>query len=165
MPKAKELVINTGPLLAITAALGDLTVLQALYSRVYVPFEVCEEIRAGGPEMFARIPFEKAHWLDKLSEPLEISSFLKNSLDQGESAVIQFALNAGIETVCIDEATGRRIARLSGLLVTGSIGILIRARKEGFPFSMRQAIERMLAKGVWLSEGLIAFALREAGEV
>jgi hypothetical protein len=34
MPKSKDLVINTGPLLAITAALGDLTVLQALYSRV-----------------------------------------------------------------------------------------------------------------------------------
>ncbi len=39
MPKADELVINTGPLIALTAALGDLRVLK-IYSRVWVPYEV-----------------------------------------------------------------------------------------------------------------------------
>ncbi|MCP2730476.1 hypothetical protein NJ959_18780 [Symplocastrum sp. BBK-W-15] len=34
-------------------------------------------------------------------------------------------MNENIQTVCIDEVAGRRIARLSGLSVTGSIGILL----------------------------------------
>ncbi|WP_243714094.1 hypothetical protein [Nostoc sp. 106C] len=58
---------------------------------------------------------------------------LLNSLDLGEASVIQLALNKNIPTVCIDEAVGRGIARLSGLLVTGSIGILLRAKREGYP--------------------------------
>lgn len=164
-PEPKEIVINTGPLLAITAGLGDLSVLQMLYGKVYVPFEVCEEMRITGARMFAIEQFEQADWLHKLTEPLEIASFLSNSLDRGEAACVQLALAQGIGTVCIDEAAGRRIARLSGLAVTGSIGILIRARREGYPFSMQQAVEQMRAKGVWLSDRLIALALREAGEV
>ena len=37
MPETTIIVINTGPLLAIAAALGDLTVLQRQYQRVIVP--------------------------------------------------------------------------------------------------------------------------------
>ncbi len=46
--------------------------------------------------------------------------------------------------------------------VTGSIGILLRAKSEGRPFSMRQAIDRMQARGIWLSDRVIAFALAQA---
>ncbi len=164
MPEQKIIVINTGPLIAITAGLGNLAVLKVLYETVYVPFEVCEEMRGGGSRRFAAEQFEQAVWLHKLTEPLETTPFLKNSLDQGEASVIQLALNNGIKTVCGDEAVGRHVARLCGLSVTGSIGILLRAHKEGFPFNMREAINRMLQKGVWLSERVIALALREAGE-
>ena len=47
MPDTDELVINTGPLLALTAALGDLQVLK-LYMRVWIPYEVQPEILYGG---------------------------------------------------------------------------------------------------------------------
>ena len=48
MPNQKTVVINTTPLLALTAGLGHLDVLQFLYANVYVPWEVCQEVRAGG---------------------------------------------------------------------------------------------------------------------
>ena len=73
-------------------------------------------------------------------------------------------MNEGIGTVCIDEASGRRMARLSGLLVTGSIGILLRAKQEGYPIVVREAIENMQSSGIWLSETVIEFALQQAGE-
>jgi len=92
---------------------------------------------------------------------LEIAPFLRNSLDKGEAAVIQLALNQGIETVCIDEAAGRRVARLNELKLTGSMGILLRAWKEKPDFSVPQAIERMQARGIRLSHAVIEFALRE----
>jgi predicted nucleic acid-binding protein len=72
----------------------------------------------------------------KWQTPLNISPLLLNSLDLGEAAVIQLAINENIQTVCIDEAAGRRVARLSGLSLTGTIGILLRAKKEGYPISV-----------------------------
>ena len=53
---------------------------------------------------------------------------------------------------------------MSGLTVTGSIGVLLRARKEGRLPSVRAAMERMQAHGIWLSDPVITFALRESGE-
>jgi len=78
--------------------------------------------------------------------------------------VVQLALHKNISTVCIDEAMGRRVARLNGLKLTGSIGILIRAKKEGFPIVIRDAIQRMKDHGIWLSEGVVSFALDQVGE-
>ncbi len=48
MLKTEEIVINTGPLLALIAGIGNLSLLNQLYRRVFVPFEVCREIEAGG---------------------------------------------------------------------------------------------------------------------
>jgi predicted nucleic acid-binding protein len=165
MPETEDIVIDTAPLISLVAALGDLKVLQSLYSQVLVPFEVCQEIRAGGSSGFAVAEFEAASWLQKWSIPLEISPpLLSSSLDKGEAAVIQLAINESVRTVCIDETVGRRFAKLNGLLVTGSVGILLRAKKKGYPFSMQEAIEQMKNRGIRLSEKVVNFALEQAGE-
>ncbi|MCF3609283.1 hypothetical protein L2E81_22920 [Planktothrix agardhii 1033] len=113
----------------------------SLYTEVLVPFEVCQEILIGGSSNFAIAEFTDANWLQKQPNLLNISPLLLNSLDIGEASVIQLALNENIPTVCIDESVGRRIARLSGLSVTGSIGILLRAKQEGYPLSIKQSIQ------------------------
>lgn len=53
MLKTTQIVINTSPLIALVAALEDLEVLQFLYTKVLVPFEVCQEILSGGTIGFA----------------------------------------------------------------------------------------------------------------
>ena len=85
MPEVKEIVINTGPVIALVAALGDLGVLQSLYSRVLVPYEVCREICAGGASGFAVEEFQRADWLRRWPEQLRLSTYLRNSLDVGGS--------------------------------------------------------------------------------
>jgi len=107
----------------------------------------------------------KQHFLKKWEEPISISPFYIKLLDRGEAAVIQLALNEGIQTVCIDEVPGRRVARLSNLSLTGSIGILIRAKREGYSFSMPEAIERMKKKGIRLSERVIRVALEQTKDM
>jgi predicted nucleic acid-binding protein len=95
---------------------------------------------------------------------MTITSFLKNSLDLGEASVIQLALQENIKTVCIDEMAGRRLARLNNLLVTGYIGLLLRAKREGHLFSMTTAIHNLRRQGIWLSQRVIDFALIQSGE-
>ena len=165
MPETKELVINTGPLLALIAGIGDLSLLEKLYKRVLVPVEVCQEIEAGGASGFGINEFRKSSFIEKRSKSSKIKPFLRNSLDLGEASVIQLALEEDIQTVCIDEAMGRRIARLNGLKLTGSIGVLIRARKNGFDFSMREAINRMQTHGIYLSQKVVDFALNQVNEI
>jgi len=164
MPEVRGLVINTSPSLALIAATGDLEILRKLYDRVLVPYEVVLEIQGGGASGFGVDVFEKTTWIERSEKPVDVPSFLASSLDIGEASVIQTAIEKGISRVAIDEIAGRRIARLSGLKLIGSLGILITAKKQGILGSMSHAIRNLEQKGIWLSKSLIDYALEESGE-
>jgi len=149
MPES-AIVINTGPIIALIAATGDLSLLANLYSRVIVPREVCDEVLANGGTMFGATQFASATGIEQRTEPIEIGTFLSQFLDRGEASVVQLAISEGIETVCIDEHLGRRVARLNGLRVTGSLGILIRAKREGQSLRISDAVSLMREAGVFL---------------
>ncbi len=127
MPAPAELIVNTGPLLALAAA---------------------------GRAQFALTEFRAAPWLEKREEPTPLTPLLQASLDPGEAAVIALAITEKVAAVAIDEALGRRMARLHGLALTGSLGILIKAKQRGLPVLVRPAIESMRRHGIWLSPAL-----------
>lgn len=164
MRSTERIVINTGPIIALVAALGNLEVLKKLYKTVYIPLEVEKEIKEGGLTNFAIKEYNNAKFIKKSSQNLEIDPILRNTLGSGEASVIQLAINKKIKTVCIDEAVGRRIARLYDLKITGSLGILLRAKQEGFPISVSESISRMKQKGIFLSDKIIDYVLKKAGE-
>jgi len=150
MPDRRDIVINTGPLIALSAA-EHLEVLRELFAKVVVPYEVVQEVEVGGRNQFACDEFRAASWLDKRAEATVLSRLLQSTLDP-------------VGTVCIDEIVGRRVARLHGLSVTGSLGILIEAKRQELPVSLRSAIERMRRRGIWLSDALAKECLQAAGE-
>jgi predicted nucleic acid-binding protein len=160
----KVIVINTGPIIALIAATGNLDVLEKLFDRVIVTQEVKNEICYHGESGFGVAEFLNANFLTIIKEPVNLSAMLKNSLDRGEASVIQYAINNNIDTVCIDEVAGRRIARLNELKLTGSIGVLIRAKKEGIINSLREALLNMKNQGVFISKNLIERAITLAEE-
>ena len=44
----RDIVINTGPIIALVTATGSLEWLPSLYRKILIPFEVLKEIEAGG---------------------------------------------------------------------------------------------------------------------
>lgn len=164
MSTTLPLVINTGPLLALFAATGDLRPLRRVAERVIVPYEVEQEILAGGKNSFAVDLYHAETWIERRLSPTHLISFIANSIDHGEAAVLSMALHENIPNVCLDDQSARHVARLSGLLVTGSLGVLIAAKDQGEPISIRDAIANMRKQGIWLSNELIEEVLKKSGE-
>ena len=158
------IVCNTTPLLAIIAAVGNLDIIRPLYSSVIVPREVADELVMLNLTRFGVREFQAASWIERVEEKTPLDVFLNNALDSGEAAVIQLAITRRVARVAIDELPGRRIARLYGLQVTGSIGMLLKVKQQGHPMSMREMIDRMLRQGIHLAPALIQRALTLAGE-
>lgn len=161
----REIVVNTGPIIALVAATQSIEWLPSLYDRILIPYEVVLEIEAGGignPETLA------LHGIKELvtivQQKADLPPALLRELDLGEASVIHAATHHGISTVAIDEKAGRRIARLNGLKVTGSLGILIKARKLGLIDNLTNCISRIQFQGIWISENLAQQALAEVGE-
>ena len=159
----RAIVINTTPLIALVAA-GCLDALPLLYQRVIVQMEVVDEIHAGGKKGFGAAEIAAARFLEIQTTPALIPLYLVNALDRGEAAVIATALDQHIPLVCIDETVGRRVARLAGLTLTGSLGVLIKAKQHGYPVIVSDAIDRMRDQGIWLSQEVATAALALAKE-
>ena len=164
MPDLHRIVVNTGPLIALAAGLGELTILREMYSEVVVAAEVAAEISTLRSGLFVQPPFARATWIRRQPSATPNSPWLSALLDPGEAAVIQLALDEKIPLVCINEAAGRRAAKLSGLQLTGSIGILLRAKREHRIPSLQVCLQAMRTNGVWLSDSLVNLTIAEAGE-
>ena len=157
---AERIVINTGPLIALARA-EALDVAGGLPYSFVCPPQVKAELEVGTARGHASID---PPWLEvvPLSDPLNKVS--RAALDEGEAAVIQLALEHTVRVVCIDESKGRRMALAVGLQVTGTLGLLARAKNLGLIASMRPYTERLTSRGGWYDKALIEAVLRGVGE-
>ena len=90
---------------------------------------------------------------------------LCEELDIGEAEAITLAVELGRICVLLDEHRGRRIAaRVYGLEVRGTLGVLTDARRRGLLPALRPTLERLVQGGIFLSPKLIDDALRTVGE-
>lgn len=158
------LILNSSPLIHLTAALGDLELLPSLYGRVLVPVEVQREIEAGGHLDAAASHLCATAGIEIHSLRAEVPPLLTGELDLGEAAVIALALEFPQAVVALDDLKARRVARRSGIALTGSLGILLDAKQAGKLDSLAEAIGRIQARGAWLSDALVERALTLSGE-
>jgi predicted nucleic acid-binding protein len=160
--EGSTVVVNTWPLIAL-AACGQIDLLRSLHSRVIVPVPVVAELERGRLAAGA-MTVDLPKWIEVVSPQAAPSPFLRAILDDGEASVISLATEVNCQLVLIDERRGRMVARLAGLEVAGTVGVLLRAKRLGILNEIKPSLEIMRDRGIWLSNRLVEFALHEANE-
>jgi len=156
----ERIVINTGPLVAL-ARVDLLAVVGKLPFEFISPTEVSQEVAQG---VALGYPDARPAWLKivPLSRPVDLVA--RAALDLGEAAVIELALEQGLVWVCIDDRKGRQAAVAVGLKVTGSLGLLARAKTLGAIPALRPFLEQLVVAGVYYDEELVRRVLEGVGE-
>lgn len=157
---AERIVVNTGPLIAL-ARMEAIDVAGQLPYEFLCPSEVRAELEAGAA---VGHPMVNPLWLHSQSLQSPLSSLVLSALDAGEAAVIQLALEQQISLVCIDEWKGRRVALAAGLRVTGTLGLLGRAKVLGIIPAVKPLIDRALRSGIHYHPELVRKVLGALGE-
>ena len=103
-------------------------------------------------------------WLEVMPLERPTDPLAAATVDAGEAAVIQLARERGIALVCMDDRKARRAALAVGLLVTGSLGLLARAKILGLTAAIRPFVERAMGEGVWYDSALVRRVLADLGE-
>ncbi len=160
-------VSNTSPVLNL-AIIDQLVLLRKQFGEVWIPPAVLKELRPEEdlPGSSAVREAREAGWLRvKAVKDRPLVQVLRRDLDQGEAEAIALALRVKAEWTLLDERDARRVAKSLGLKVTGVLGILLRAQREGKLPSLRTAMEQLREKaGFRIGAELFADLVRESGK-
>lgn len=157
---AERLIINTGPLITL-ARIDSLDAIGRLPYEFICPEAVRRELDEGEAEGYPRVAPD---WLAVRSLSAPPAGVALAALDLGEAAVIQLALEMRVSTVAIDEWKGRRAATASGLEVTGTLGLLGRAKLLGLVPAVKPLIDKAVTEGIRYHPDLIRAVLDAVGE-
>ena len=105
----------------------------------------------------------RAKWLTSLNREWDEPTF--SFLDRGEASILCAASNLRAPCLLlIDDLPARAAAKNLGFAVTGTAGILVRAKRQGVLPAVRPVMETLHACGFRLSTELIKAILVEVGE-
>lgn len=159
MPKV---VSNTTPIISLLK-LNRLDLLKQLYTQIYIPVAVYHEIEAGKTKEFYK-DLSKINWIKiiEIKDKQAVKYFL--DLDSGEAEAIILATELNADLIVLDEKLGRFHAKHADLKITGTIGILLKAKAEGLVEKLEPLLNELTEKDVWISEKLKREILDKTGE-
>ena len=161
--KGKGIVVNTSPWIALSVC-GQISLLEKLFHDVYIPIGVRDEIMAGGKQGIGLRELEGSPWI-KVGEISDVEKIkFLHELERGEAEVIILAKEKGIDQVMIDENVGRMQAKVLGLNVIGTLGVLLKAKKKGLLSLIKPSIAKLIESGFWVKEEVTRGILNDAGE-
>jgi predicted nucleic acid-binding protein len=153
---------NTTPFIAL-ASIGQLDLLPSLFGRVHVAQSVIEECAEGGRILVPDL--SSLDWIMPEADEVSSISPVMFELDRGERQTILLARKFGAGRVIIDERIGRRVAEYLGLSVTGTLGVLAKAKSLGLIPSFHEAALAMRKQGIHYNAGLITRLAQHLGEI
>ena len=153
-------VADAGPLIAL-GRLDLIGILPRLFGEVQVPTAVREECMAR-PHLPDASRIAAAFASGQLIE-CRAPAYSAPGLDAGEAQAISRALEIGA-ALLVDERLARAHAERRGLLVVGTVGVLVRARQTALVPSLAPLLDALRAGGHYLSDGVVQLALRAARE-
>jgi predicted nucleic acid-binding protein len=138
----------------ILSNIGELTLLSKVFGQVVTTIEVSEEFGEPLPD-----------WVEiKASSDKYRKQILEMQVDKGEASAIALALEIDGCTLIVDDYKARKIAVSLGIEITGTLGVIIKAKLNGTIPSIKPYLEKIKRTDFRMSEELLLQALRESGE-
>ncbi|WP_258083092.1 DUF3368 domain-containing protein [Thermococcus thermotolerans] len=156
--------VNSSPLIFL-AKLKLLNILNELFDEVYITDAVYHETVVEGAGHEEAIDIENVDFLKRASvRNQRVVKFLLEMIDHGEAETIAFALENEIDLVVLDDKDARKVARGFGLRVTGTLGLLLLAKRRRLIKEVRPYIKELRKHGFRISESVLREILEAAGE-
>ena len=149
-----ETIISDTSCLILLSNIGELYLLQKLYHNIITTIEVANEFGQTLPD-----------WITiKASTNWHYQQILELQVDKGEASAIALAIEFIDCILIVDDYKARRVAANLGIKITGTIGIIIKAKLNGIIPSIKPFFEKIKKTDFRLSEEIIRLAYLEAGE-
>lgn len=150
----ENLVIADTGCLVILSKVNELNLLKAVYHRIIITPEIAKEFNQQIPD-----------WIEIIeAKDKKLQLLLEDSLDLGEATALTPAFEIDNTTVILDDLKARIIANKLGIKVTGTIGVVVKAKLKGSISSAKNILEKISNTDFRINAKIIEQAIKEAGE-
>lgn len=158
-----EIICDTSPIQYLHQ-IGQLTLLSRLAGNVIVPPYVVQELEMGR-NLGVNLPNIRAlNWI-AVRTPLSVAALpLVKDLGPGETQVLALALELSNPVVILDDNLARQMARSLGIRLTGTLGVLLDAKRAGMVSVILPMLDQLQALGFRLDPNTRHVVLKMAGE-
>jgi predicted nucleic acid-binding protein len=139
----KIIISDTSCLIALSN-IGRLDILRQVCRNILVTPEIAEEYGDELPPWITVVPVRDR----------EKTMLIQKNLDPGESSAIALALETEAPLLILDDAQARSFAVELGLTITGTLGILIAAYRQGIIADLHPIIANLKACGFRLPRNI-----------
>lgn len=161
MPSA---ISNTSPLLYLYR-IDALDWLPQLFDELWTPTAVIDELQAGQHRGY-NVPAPNNYgWLQIVDPGAMPSEWLSLDLGAGERAAMALALENPSRVILLDDLLARRTAQAAGLIVWGTLKVLLEAKAQGLTQRIEPFVMRLSTAGMWISEDVRRRILALADEL
>ena len=159
----RKVIVNSTPLIGL-CKIGRLDILKIMYENITVPQAVFDEVTQKNDS--AKKQISNAAWIHvEAIQETKSKQMYKAKLHDGEVEVMILAQeHDGEHLVIIDDGAARKTAEFLGLNVTGTIGLLIKSKKEGHIKEVMPIIFELKRQGIYFSGALKSRVRRLSGE-
>ena len=160
----RKVIVNSTPLI-ILSSINALDILKQLYGKIYIPYAVFKEVTVKQDSAANQIKKHIDTWIhiEKISSNAD-KKIYKSRLHDGEVEVMILAQEKNADLVIIDDNAAKKTAKYLGLPVTGTLGVLLKAKQKGIIDNLAIYIKNMKYHNFYISKELEDFILSTAKE-
>ena len=159
-----RVIVNSTPLIVLSN-IGQLDLLRKLYSEIFVPQSVFDEVTAKNDSACQQIR-NLAEWIHVCRiQNQDAKRMYQAKLHAGEVEVMILAQETPIaDLVILDDNAAKKAAKFLGLKVTGTLGVLLRAKREKLIEKVTPLMSQLMAKGFYITSEVFSLVKSQAGE-
>lgn len=149
----RKVVVDTSCLIALTR-INELDLLQKVYHRVSITHIIRQEFKLDLPG-----------WVDivEYSDSSHMKT-IQTLVDPGEASAILYCLQHKDCLLVIDDSKGRKLAKRLGLRVSGTLGLISKAKQKGIIQTVRPYLDALEKAEFRFDQRLKELILKSAGE-
>lgn len=150
----ERVIVSDTSCLIVLDNIGELHLLQHLYGQVVVTPTVAHEFGKDLP-----------NWFDIVApQNIALQKLLEESVDAGEAESIALAMETNGGTIILDDLRARKVATALGLTITGTLGVVASAKRQGIIPAARPIFEKIQSTDFRLTKSFIEAILYELEE-
>ena len=161
----RKIIVNSTPLLVL-GNIGRLDILRNLYEQIEIPAavyrEVTEKNDAASKDLLAASDWIKVRTVDNIAD----YAMYQAKLHAGEVETMIIAQKpVKADLVILDDMAARKTAKYLGLTVTGTMGVLVKAKQKQIIPAVKPILDEIMRNGFYISEKVVKMVLKTVDEL